>query len=495
MTGKGARRTKGTTAAIVAAEGETLASSDGGSRAALSSSAPDLLPNNSSDSCDLTDAFAPTNPEARRHELLCRIALAIGAKLSCIDAVDIVRRFGSVAGAFGASHVELEDFRRGLSQKLTVCAARYRNGDAEREADECERAGVRLVMLGDPEYPRILATIQDPPLLLWLRGRFTEVEDLGIAIVGSRNADYYGAKVAHSMAADLAGRGVCVISGLARGIDTAAHRGALESKGRTVAVVGSGLGELYPPENKRLADEIAESGVVVSEFPLKTPGIPRNFPQRNRIISGMSLGVVVVQGGLRSGSLITARLALEQNREVFAVPGKVDGEDHRGCHQLIREGATLVEEAEHVVEQIEALRMLSEAYQQQAALNPGPMLFDPMATRDDTSSIGTSGLSVAGVDGGVESATNSASPATSGRRPAVGQMRGKSGGKKPKPATLGRTPLETSILKSLKPSDGVNVEELVAALGVGVGEAASTLMTLEMRGLIRQLPGRNYVLA
>lgn len=411
----------------------------------------------------------------RNHELLCRVGLALGAKLSCVEAADLIRRFGSVSAAMGVAHSELEDYKRGLSQKLSICGARVRNGDAEREVEECERSGVRLLMLGDAEYPELLARIHDPPLLLYLRGQFTEIENLAIAIVGSRNADYYGAKTAHTLATELATSGVCVVSGLARGIDTAAHRGALEAGGRTVAVVGSGLGDLYPPENRRLADEIAESGAVVSEFPLKTPGIPRNFPQRNRIISGMSLGVVVAQGSIRSGSMITARLAVEQNREVFAVPGKVDSEDHRGCHQLIREGATLIESADHIFHQLEPLQMLSEAYRNQDALNPPPLLFDPLAAGDGAASLDTA-----------DAPSPTCKPTR--KKPASDHK------KRTKPAALGKTPLEVAILKSLKPSDGVNVEELVAKLSATTGEVASTLMALEMRGLIRQLPGRYYVL-
>jgi DNA processing protein len=421
------------------------------------------------------DTCAEADDAWRRHELLCRIGLALGAKLSCIEAADAVRRFGSVSAAMGVAHSELEDFKRGLSQKLSICGARVRNGDAERELEECERAGVRLVMLGDSEYPELLSRIHDPPLLLYVRGKFTDVEDLSIAIVGSRNADYYGAKTAHTLATELAQRGVCVASGLARGIDTAAHRGALEAGGRTVAVVGSGLVDLYPPENRRLADEIAESGAVVSEFPLKTPGIPRNFPQRNRIISGLSLGVVVAQGSVRSGSLITARLAVEQNREVFAVPGKVDSEDHRGCHHLIREGATLIECADHIFEQIDALQVLSEAYKNQEALNPPALLFDPMAANKEES------------HATVGDAVPSGAPKAKSRRTSPAK-------KARKPAALGKTPLEVAILKSLKPSDGINIEELVAKLSATTGEVASTLMALEMRGLIRQLPGRYYVL-
>lgn len=425
-------------------------------------------------------------PREREHELRLRVALAMAQKVAPGEAVKLLQRFGSLSGAFGASHGELETLQRGMSQKLAITAGRVKNGEVDDQIAETERAGARLLLLEDGEFPELLRHIPDPPLLLWIRGRLTEEDRLSIGIVGSRNSDYYGAKTSHGLAADLAQLGVTVVSGLARGIDTAAHRGALEARGRTVAVVGSGLVELYPPENRRLAEEIAESGAVLSEFPLKTPGIPRNFPQRNRILSGLSLGVVVVQAGMRSGSLITAKFANSQGREVFAVPGKVDCDDHRGCHWLIREGAKLTEGVEDIVNEIPALEMFSEEFRQQAALNPEPMLFAPVPV----------GSQSGDGDSGVDDSESPAAKGPQSERSAdkrASPKKGKHRASRAKVA-IGQSPLEVAILKALKPSDGVNVEELVANLGVAPHEAASTLMSLEMRGLVRQLPGRNYVL-
>src|SRR5437762_9206972 len=210
------------------------------------------------------------------------------------------------------------------------------------------------ISLGDTAYPANLREIQTPPGRLYVRGTLTEDDALAVAIVGARAATPYGVAVAERLAADLAARGVTVVSGLARGIDSAAHRGALRVGGRTIAVLGSGADVIYPPENRRLAARIEEGGAVVSQFAPGTPPLAHHFPLRNRVIAGLSLGVVVVEAAERSGALITARLAAEFGREVMAVPGPVTSPASRGAHALIRDGAALVESGEDVIAELPA---------------------------------------------------------------------------------------------------------------------------------------------
>lgn len=217
----------------------------------------------------------------------------------------------------------------------------------------CAEAGQRALTLADTDYPRALLDLPDPPTLLYVRGDASLLQRPALAIVGSRNATPQGGRDAEAFAAALAARGWVVVSGLALGIDAAAHRGALGT-GATVAVVGTGADRIYPARNERLARDIAAAGAIVSEFPLGTPPLAANFPRRNRIISGLARGVLVVEAALESGSLITARLAGEQGREVFAIPGSIHSPQSRGCHRLLREGAKLVETAEDILEELGA---------------------------------------------------------------------------------------------------------------------------------------------
>src|SRR5208282_3709008 len=210
--------------------------------------------------------------------------------------------------------------------------------DAEREAEAISKAECQLVAYDSEDYPPLLKEIPDAPLLLYVRGDVKVLSQFAVAMVGTRRPSAYGSSVAHRLAHDLAQRQLVVVSGLARGVDSAAHRGALEAQGKTVAVLGSGINVIYPRENKSLAEEVAKSGAVISEFPLGTGPTPENFPIRNRIISGLSLGVVIVEAAEYSGSLITARLALEQNREVFAVPGNITSAQSFGPNHLIKQG-------------------------------------------------------------------------------------------------------------------------------------------------------------
>ncbi len=212
--------------------------------------------------------------------------------------------------------------------------------------------GQSIITLADAGYPPALLEIADPPSVLYVRGNPDLLHRRGLAVVGSRNATPQGTQTAESFARHLAAQGLCIVSGLALGIDAAAHRGALAAQGETVAVIGTGADRIYPARNKDLAIAIAERGAIVSEFPLGTPAVAYNFPRRNRIISGLARGVLVVEAAPESGSLITARLAAEQGREVFAIPGSIHSPVARGCHKLIKQGAKLVETAQDILEEL-----------------------------------------------------------------------------------------------------------------------------------------------
>ena len=258
----------------------------------------------------------------------------------------------------------------------------------ERSLAWAEQPGQTIVTLADAAYPRLLLEIADPPTLLYVRGDIAHLQPRGLAIVGSRNATPQGRQTAQNFAQALAGQGLTIISGLALGIDAAAHRGALAAGGATVAVIGTGADRLYPASNRELALAIVEHGAIVSEFPLGTPPLAANFPRRNRIISGLARGVLVVEAAPESGSLITARLAAEQGREVFAIPGSIHSPVARGCHQLIKQGAKLVETAGDILEEFSALPIVPPVVPPEvidnavfAALGHDPCGLDELAER------------------------------------------------------------------------------------------------------------------
>lgn len=263
----------------------------------------------------------------------------------------LLERFGSPEAVFGASDVELGSVK-GVSPAVV---ASLRSHDprpfAEGECAAVGRAGCRIVTILDEEYPPLLREIADPPPFLYVRGSLAGI-GTAVAVVGSRRASAYGRTVTERLAEELSRHGVSVISGLARGIDTAAHRGALKGEGRTVGVLGCGVDVVYPSENRRLFGEMAERGAVVSEFPIGTAPLAENFPRRNRIISGIAYGVLVVEAAERSGSLVTARIALDQGRDVYAIPGNITSDGSRGANRLIREGAKLVEGVEDILEEL-----------------------------------------------------------------------------------------------------------------------------------------------
>jgi DNA processing protein len=266
----------------------------------------------------------------------------------------LVREWHSPDAVLAAPADEL--VQRGCSPRLAEVITRGPDGDAcrriARELDAIARKRISVRAILDPAYPSRLRTIADPPPLLYVSGSLEESDQLAVAVVGARRATPAGQMITERLANELAAAGFTIVSGLARGVDAAAHRGALTAGGRTVAVLGCGLGRTYPAEHERLRHEIEERGAVVSELPLDAPPHSGHFPRRNRIISGLSLGVIVTEAAIDSGSLITARLAAEQGREVFAVPGFVRAETSRGTHALIKEGAALIEDGQDVIDAI-----------------------------------------------------------------------------------------------------------------------------------------------
>jgi DNA processing protein len=264
----------------------------------------------------------------------------------------LLDRFKTPEAVFGAPLRELLRIE-GLGEKV---AGEIQKGPSEkvvkRELSQLEKTGGKVVTLKDDDYPRRLKDIYDPPALLYLRGALRREDELAVAIVGSRKTSAYGREVTERIGRDLARHGVTVVSGMARGIDSVAHKGALQGGGRTIAVLGCGVDVIYPSENRNLFHQIIEQGAVLSEFPMGSPPEAGHFPRRNRIISGLSIGVVIVQASGESGSLITAGYALEQGREVFAVPGNIGAEGSRGTNQLIKEGAKLVESSEDILEEV-----------------------------------------------------------------------------------------------------------------------------------------------
>lgn len=270
----------------------------------------------------------------------------LGAQTFCL----LLKTFGNPANIYAATTKQLKEV---VSDKIASAIGQGVNEQAIAEASQwLSHANNHLVTLADPHYPKALLEIADPPPFLYAKGNLTLLNQASIAIVGSRSASVQGEKNAEAFAHDLCGYAICIVSGLALGIDAAAHRGALKANGATIAVVGTGLDIVYPAKHRDLAHQIVERGLIISEFSLGTPSKPQNFPKRNRIISGLSLGCLVVEANLQSGSQITARMAAEQGREVFAIPGSIHSPMSKGCHQLIKQGAKLVDCLQDIVEDL-----------------------------------------------------------------------------------------------------------------------------------------------
>jgi len=277
---------------------------------------------------------------------ICLNLLGIGS----VKLNKLLEYFGTVEKIFSSSENELK--KSGLSEKLIEKILNWEKIPWKKEIEKANSLGIEIITLNDKKYPTILKEISTPPLVLYCKGSFTPSDNLAIAIVGTRNPSFYGIKMAERFSYELSSLGFTIVSGLARGIDTYAHIGALKAKGRTIGVLGSGFLHFYPEENKEIGEKISYSGAVISEFPLDTKPNRENFPRRNRIISGLSKGVLVIEAGHTSGALITANFALEQNREVFALPGEVGHLTSAGTHKLLKEGAKLVEKVEDILEEL-----------------------------------------------------------------------------------------------------------------------------------------------
>jgi DNA processing protein len=357
-------------------------------------------------------------------------------------AAKLLERFGSAEAVYGATRAELEQLRL-LPEAVDSIIARELQDKAEAEIENVKKLGADLLILDDGVYPSLLREIYDPPITLYVKGAWDQCLDQPcVAIVGSRRCSTYGQNAALMLARDLAQRGVTVVSGFARGIDAAAHRGALEGGGRTVAVLGTGIDQFYPRDHRKLADEILQrGGAVVTQFPLSTPPVSENFPYRNRIMSGLSLGVVVVEAAEISGSLITARLAIEQNREVFAVPGNITSRNSFGTNYLIKgAGAKLVQQWQDIA---------AELPPQIAA----KLLPPPFGEKKKEKSLADQLALV--------------------------------------PENLSGT--EHAVLKLLSADNPAHIDTLLDTTKLSISDLTAALLALEMRELVRALPGRCFV--
>ena len=357
-------------------------------------------------------------------------------------AAKLLERFGSAERVFDATRSELEQLRL-LPEAIDSIIRREFQERAELEIERVAGIGADLLILDDGVYPSLLREIYDPPITLYVRGAWEICLDQPcVAVVGSRRCSTYGQNAALMLGRDLAQRGVTVVSGFARGIDAAAHRGALEGGGRTVAVLGTGIDQYYPRDHQKLAEEILQSGgAVVTQFPLGTPPVSENFPYRNRIISGLSLGVVLVEAAENSGSLITARLAIEQNREVFAVPGNITSRNSFGTNYLIKgAGAKLVQQWQDIAAELPP--------QIAASLLPPPF-GDKKRERSLADQISLI------------------------------------------PETLKGN--ERAVFKQLTPDSPSHIDLLIDKTRLPISDLTAALLALEMRELVRALPGKCFV--
>lgn len=305
-------------------------------------------------------------------EFIAALRLALSSGIGPAKVQALQNYFGSLSAALAATTSQLQAVS-GIGPKVAKTIASASQLDVQRELDHCQDFGIQILTRSCEAFPELLREIADPPTLLFVKGELLPCDELAVAVVGTRHATHYGKKQAERFGYELAKAGFTIASGLARGIDAAAHRGALKAKGRTIAFLGGGVSKIYPPEHEELAAEVAANGAVVSEAaPLVSP-IAGAFPQRNRLITGMSLGVVIIEAAARSGALISARMAMEQNREVFAVPGQIDNPVARGVNSLIRDGATLVQSVDDVIEQLGPLREPLQVSEQQTVLQPAEL--------------------------------------------------------------------------------------------------------------------------
>ena len=344
--------------------------------------------------------------------------------------------FGNLSQVFQSSVSDLravEGISENLARKI-LAAAGGKAVSVEKELKSCDVHGIRILTLEDSQYPSLLRTLVNPPPLLYCKGRIEILTEPSLAVVGTRKPTPYGEKVAAQFSRELSDLNLVLVSGMARGIDTVVHRATLEARGKTIAVLGSGLLKIYPPENRGLAGSIAGSGLLVSEFPLESSPEPGHFPQRNRIIAGISLGTVVIEADEHSGALITARLAAEQGKDVFAVPGPITSKMSLGPHRLIKEGAKLAQTVDDILEEIALLK---------------DSLFD-----------------------------------RSKKRPPAGSSQNDAGGS--------RTLEEKKILELIG-MEPLPIDALLSQSKLSPGEFSKTLLSLELKGTVRSLPGKRYV--
>ena len=383
--------------------------------------------------------MSPTAVSPATTHVLEWLGLALTPGLGPTKARKLVEHFGTPEAVFRASLTELES--TGIQAVSAQSLATGKSADLARE--EIARAAAAdaiVISMDDPCYPPRLKEIYDPPLILYVRGNAEVLTKPGLAMVGTRHPTPYGSGMAERLACDLATQGLVIISGMARGVDTASHRGAIAAKGKTLAVFGTGVDVIYPKENSRLSEQIlALGGALISEFPLGTFAAPQNFPIRNRILSGMSVGVLVVEAAEYSGTRITARCALEQNRDVFAVPGNVTNKNSWGPNTLIKQGAKLVATWEDVWEELPPEVRL--------ALTPASAPESPGAS--SASLFPDEGL----------------------------------------------PPHEKRILSLLKADEATHIDEIVEKLETELSssEIFAALFELELAGKVRQMPGKNFV--
>jgi len=385
-------------------------------------------------------------PVLSREEELYWLALKLVPGLGTRSSIKLLERFRTPQAIFRASRTELEG--AGLNGAIAQSiASGCTFEDAAAQHDKMAETGAVLITMGDPRYPRLLREIFDPPLLLFARGRLELLDSIMLGVVGTRRPTPYGLAVAERLSADLSHAGLTIVSGMARGIDTCAHKGALGVGGDTVAVLGCGVDLVYPAENRKLAVELAAKGLVLSEFPMGATAFPQNFPIRNRIISGMSVGVLVVEGAQYSGSVITAKLAMYQRREVFAVPGNITSKPSWGPNLLIKQGARLVQDWNDVVSELpaESRRHLIECGRQKI------LALDGESPKGDSASL----------------------------------LQGSG----PELDSVARRTLET-----LKVDATIHLDDLLEKMeDTSSSELIAALFELEMLGLVKQLPGKNFV--
>jgi len=363
----------------------------------------------------------------------------------------VVDATGSAKRAFEAETGELVE-KYDVPEKTARAIKKFSDWDEiEAELEYCRENNIQIITRSSEGYPRLLNLLDDAPPILYMTGELQPRDDLAIAIVGTRNMTPYGKRVAHRLAEDLADGGFTIVSGLARGIDSRAHVGALDAGGRTIAVLGCGLDIIYPSENKRLASKITGNGALISEFPPKTPPAAENFPRRNRVISGLAVATVVVEAAFKSGALITARYALEQGRELFAVPGNIDSKASAGVNKLIQTGAYLADSA-RTIAQIAA----------RAAEN---LLGLKVSTRQNTET-----------------------------EAPIGESPNESRQRRASEAELsGLAESERKALEVIGFDEPLNIDEIIERLALPSGEVLGILIGLELKGLVEALPGMQYV--